>query len=90
MSESTEVPEPGTELSPQAATRLREKKEAARHAVLLISPDPLTRAMAELHQPAPLHEFWLRCLGCDPGPPNHANWPCRTWELLDKTAAANA
>jgi hypothetical protein len=64
-------------------------RQAARHLVLAASPSPLVAALADLHKPVPAYlSKRLQCIGCDADgydsePPE---WPCRTWELLDKTA----
>jgi hypothetical protein len=72
----------------------REKAEAermrrsARHAVLMSSTDVVVRAVAELHEPVfgPYRSYPV-CEGCDMDgyECEPAEWPCRTWVLLDET-----
>lgn len=76
-------------LSTEEVARLRAEREArearqtARHQELLNSSNPVTRALADLHKPT---GDYPTCRGCDVGSyaEDDPDWPCTTWELLDK------
>lgn len=70
----------------QAADRARHE---ARHRELAVHPDDVVRSLAKLHAPAEATDHGAVCHGCDvDGYDAEAPvWPCRTWQLLDETAA---
>jgi hypothetical protein len=63
-------------------------RQAARHLVLAASAEPLVAALADLHKPVLRSGGEIECQGCDAEGYEweYPSWPCRTWELLDKTA----
>lgn len=70
------------------ADRVASARRLRRHGELAGSTNRVVAVMAELH--APVGDAILVCLGCDSEGfhAEPADWPCRTWLLLDETVEA--